>query len=47
MLGVVVWDFIGEEGSLHKDGKANVWYTNVCWAVQRQWDTERNFNRVC
>lgn len=23
MLGVVVWDFKGEEGNLHGDGKAN------------------------
>ena len=25
MLGVVVWDFKGEEGNSHGDGKANVW----------------------
>ena len=35
MLGVGVWDLKGEEGSGHGDGKAN-----VCWARQRQWDTE-------
>ena len=25
MLGLVVWDIIGEEGNAHADGKANVW----------------------
>ena len=25
MLGVVVWDFKGEEGNSQRDGKANVW----------------------
>ena len=25
MLGVVVWDFKGEENNSHGDGKANVW----------------------
>ena len=40
MLGVVTWDFNGEKGSWQGDGKAN-----VCWAVQRHWDTEKNFNK--
>ena len=26
MSGVVVWDFKGEEGNSHGDGKVNVWY---------------------
>ena len=25
MLGVVVWDFTGDEGNSHGCGKANVW----------------------
>ena len=29
----MVWDFKGEEGNSHGDGKANIWYTNVCWAL--------------
>ena len=33
MLGVVVWDFKGQEGNSHEDGKANVWQINVCWAT--------------
>ena len=32
------WDFEGMEGNSHEDGKANVWCTTVCWALQRQWD---------
>ena len=44
-LGLVVWDFIEEEASLHRDGKANVWCTNVCWALLRPWDTEKDFNK--
>ena len=39
MLGEVVWDFKGEEGNSHKDGKPNVWQTNVCWAGR---DREHN-----
>lgn len=34
--GVGVWDFKGEGGVSHRDGK-----TNVCHARERQWDTER------
>ena len=41
----MVWDFIEEEGSLHRDGKANVQCTNVCRALLRLWDTQKNFNR--
>lgn len=43
--GVVVQNFKGEGGNSKGDGKANVWETNVCWARQRQWDSERNFNQ--
>lgn len=28
--GVVVWDFKGQEDNSHGEGKANVWYINVC-----------------
>ena len=41
----MVWDFIEEEASLYRDGKANVWCTNVCWALLRPWDTEKDFNK--
>ena len=37
----MVWDFKGEEGNSHGNGKANVWQTNVCHALQRQWDMGR------
>lgn len=37
ILGIGVWYFGGEEKG---DGKASVWWTNVCWARQRPWDTE-------
>ena len=36
MLGVVVWDFKGEEGNSHEVGKANIWLTKVCWASQKE-----------
>ena len=38
--GVGVWDLKGEEGNSHEEGKANVWYTNVCWVMQRRWAVE-------
>lgn len=37
---VEIWDFKREEGNSHGHGKTNVRYTNVCRAMQRQWDTE-------
>ena len=37
MLGVRVWDFKGEEGNSPGDGKANVWWTNICWAAETMW----------
>lgn len=52
MLGIMVWDFRGEEGNSHVNGKANVFkqiinkfclqvlQTNVSWAMKRQWDRE-------
>ena len=50
MLGIMVWDFRGEEGNSHVDGKAHflnkfankfclqVLQTNVSWAMRREWD---------
>ena len=37
---VGVWDLREEEGNSHEEGKANVWYTNVCWVMSRRWDAE-------
>lgn len=34
---MVVWDFKGKEGSSQED--------NVCWAMKKQPDNERNFNK--
>lgn len=38
---VGVWDFIGEKNNLQENGKIN-----VCYATQRQWDTEKNFEQT-
>ena len=42
MLKVVVWNFRGQEGSSHGEGKANVWNTNVCWVLQGQFSLIQN-----
>ena len=46
MLEVVVWDFKVKEGNSHGDGKASKRLVDASWAMQRPWDTERNFNRL-
>lgn len=45
MLGVLVWDFKGKEGTSHEDRKACVCYLNVRLAKQRQWEAEMNFRK--
>lgn len=36
--GVKVHDFKGEENSLQGVGITHVWKTDVCYAMQTQWD---------
>ena len=45
MLGVVVWNVKGEKGNLHGEGKTNILWTNICWAMQSHWDPDRNFDK--